>query len=65
LRARSIDEKRTVTSAFARDVIPLIESSALNPTIDSTFELAEIAKSHERLAANATFGKVVLRHGPA
>jgi NADPH:quinone reductase-like Zn-dependent oxidoreductase len=60
LRARAIEEKRAVTSAFARDVVPLIESGALHPTIDSTFDLAEIAKSHERLAANGTFGKVVL-----
>jgi NADPH:quinone reductase len=60
LRARAIEEKRAVTSAFAREVVPLIESGALHPTIDSTFDLADIAESHERLAANATFGKVVL-----
>lgn len=60
LRARAVEEKRAATSAFAREVLPLIESGQLAPTIDSTFELAEIAKSHERLAANATFGKVVI-----
>jgi putative PIG3 family NAD(P)H quinone oxidoreductase len=60
LRARLLEEKRAVTSAFARDVIPLIESGVLNATIDSTFALADIADSHERLAANGTFGKVVI-----
>jgi NADPH:quinone reductase len=60
LRARPIEEKRAVTSAFARDVVPLIESGVLQPTIDSTFELAEIANAHERLASNATFGKITL-----
>jgi len=61
LRSRSVEEKREVTSAFARDIIPLLASGALNPTIDSVFDLADVAKAHERLAGNATFGKVVLR----
>jgi len=61
LRSRSVEEKREVTLAFARDVVPLLASGALNPTIDGVFDLAEIAKAHERLAGNATFGKVVLR----
>ena len=61
LRSRSVEEKREVTSAFARDVVPLLASGALNPTIDSVFDLADVAQAHERLAGNATFGKVVLR----
>jgi putative PIG3 family NAD(P)H quinone oxidoreductase len=61
LRSRPVEEKREVTSAFARDVVPLLASGALNPTIDSVFDLADVAKAHERLASNATFGKVVLR----
>ena len=61
LRARSIEEKAAVTAAFARDVVPLLESGALQPTIDSVFDLADIRAAHERLASNETFGKVVLR----
>ncbi len=61
LRSRSVEEKRVVTSTFARDVVPLLASGTLNPTIDSVFDLADVAKAHERLAGNATFGKVVLR----
>ena len=61
LRARSLDEKRTATAAFARDVVPLLASGALRPTIDSVFDLDDIRAAHERLAGNATFGKVVLR----
>jgi NADPH:quinone reductase-like Zn-dependent oxidoreductase len=60
LRARSIDEKREVTAAFARDVVPLFASGALRPTIDRIYPLAEIRAAHERLASNATFGKVVI-----
>lgn len=61
LRARSIEEKRVVTAAFARDVVPLLESKAVRPTVDTIFELDDIAAAHERLAGNETFGKVVLR----
>lgn len=61
LRSRSLDEKRTVTAAFARDIVPLLASGALRPTIDSVFDLDDVGEAHQRLAGNATFGKVVLR----
>ena len=61
LRARSLDEKRVVTAAFARDVVPLFESGDLRPTIDSVFDLADVRQAHHRLESNATFGKVVLK----
>ena len=61
LRSRTLEEKRAVAQAFARDVVPLFETGALRPTIDQVFELEEIRAAHERLASNATFGKVVLR----
>jgi NADPH:quinone reductase len=63
MRARSLDEKRTVAAAFARDVVPLFESGTLVPTIDTVYELSEIREAHARLASNATFGKVVVRVG--
>lgn len=61
LRSRTLEEKRAVAEAFARDVVPLFETGALRPTIDQVFELEQIRAAHERLASNATFGKVVLR----
>ncbi len=61
LRSRSVDEKRAVTAAFTREVVPLLASAAVLPTIDSVYDLADVASAHERLAGNATFGKVVLR----
>ena len=63
LRSRTLEEKRGVTEAFARDVVPLLDTGLLRPTIDQVFELEEIGAAHERLAGNATFGKVVLRIG--
>lgn len=61
LRARRLEEKREVTAAFARDVVPLFATGRLRPTVDSVFDLDEIRRAHERLASNETFGKVVLR----
>jgi NADPH:quinone reductase-like Zn-dependent oxidoreductase len=52
-----------VTLAFARDVVPLLESGAIRPTVDRVFALRDIRAAHERLASNETFGKVVLDVG--
>ena len=61
LRARSIEEKRIVTEAFARDVVPLIASGELRPVVDSVFQLDQIAQAHDRMASNESCGKIVLR----
>jgi putative PIG3 family NAD(P)H quinone oxidoreductase len=63
LRARAVEEKREATAAFARDVVPLLESGAIRPTVDSVLGLGDIRAAHERLSSNETFGKVVLDHG--
>jgi NADPH:quinone reductase len=65
LRARSLEEKRAVAAAFARDVIPLIDAGTLRATIDNVYALDEIATAHERMASNRTFGKIVLRSDTA
>jgi NADPH2:quinone reductase len=60
LRARPLEEKIAVTQAFARDVVPLLASAAVRPSIDSEFPMAEVQAAHRRLEANETLGKVVL-----
>jgi NADPH2:quinone reductase len=60
LRARSIAEKAEATAKFADDVIPLLESGVIRPNIDRIFKLDEIAKAHQYLESNDSFGKVVL-----
>jgi NADPH2:quinone reductase len=60
LRARSLEEKIQATQAFAAEVAPLFAAGVLRPTIDSTFKMADIARAHERLESNQTFGKVVV-----
>lgn len=60
LRARSLDEKIAITSAFAREVVPLLANETIKPVIDSVFPLEQIQDAHRRLESNETFGKVVL-----
>lgn len=60
LRARSLPEKIAITTAFAREVTPLLASETIQPVIDSVFPLEQIQDAHRRLESNETFGKVVL-----
>jgi NADPH:quinone reductase len=60
LRARTLEEKIAVTQAFAAEVVPLFAKGILQPDIDSTFRMDQIAQAHERLESNQTVGKVVV-----
>lgn len=60
LRSRPLEEKIQVAAAFARDVIPLLADGTVRPVIDQVLPLEEARRAHERVAANAAFGKVVL-----
>jgi len=60
LRARSLEEKISITAIFAREVVPLLAQGTIQPVIDSIFPLDKIQDAHRRLESNETFGKVVL-----
>lgn len=38
-----------------------LESGALKPLIGKTFDLADIASTHEYMESNAPFGKIIVR----
>src|ERR1051325_11163205 len=59
MRSRSLEEKISMTAAFAADVVPLLVQGAVQPVIDSVFPLEQIQDAHRRLESNETFGKVV------
>ena len=60
LRARSLQEKILITTAFTEEVVPLLANETIQPVIDSVFPLEKIQDAHRRLESNETFGKVVL-----
>jgi putative PIG3 family NAD(P)H quinone oxidoreductase len=60
LRSRALQEKIAVMRAFTEDVVPKLESGALQPTIDAVYPLARAAEAYARLESNQTIGKVVL-----
>jgi putative PIG3 family NAD(P)H quinone oxidoreductase len=60
LRARPLERKLALCQRFVAEVLPLFESSALRPVIDSRFAFDDIAAAHERMAADANVGKILV-----
>ena len=60
LRARPLDEKIAITQRFVAEMLPLFDTGALKPVIDSSYPIAEIAKGHEFMASNGNVGKIVI-----
>jgi NADPH2:quinone reductase len=63
MRSRTFDERRAVSAAFERDVIPLIEKGQLNPVIDSVYPFEDIHRATSRMENNENVGKIVLELG--
>lgn len=64
LRARPLEEKAAVTRRFAAEMLPLFESGALRPVIDSRYPLDRIADAHIAMGANANTGKILIDIAP-
>jgi len=60
LRGRPLEEKVAITRRFAAEVLPLFESGAVHPVIDSRYPLDQIAAAHDRMESNANVGKIVI-----
>ena len=66
LRARSISAKAMVMDALKERVWPLLEDGTIRPVIERVYPVEEAGNAHDLIAANQTFGKVVLRiRGPS
>ena len=65
LRARPLEEKIALTQRFAAEVLGLFETGQLRPVVDSVYPFDQVAAAHERMAANANAGKIVLTMGSA
>ena len=60
LRGRSNPEKEQIRDALKARVWPMIASGRIRPVIDQVFPLAEAQAAHERMAASAHIGKILL-----
>ena len=60
LRPQTVEEKSAIRESLERHVLPLLESGAVQPVIDSTFALADAASAHARMESSRHMGKIVL-----
>ncbi|MFP5486798.1 MAG: NAD(P)H-quinone oxidoreductase [Acidimicrobiia bacterium] len=60
LRARPIEQKAALSQRFVAEVVPLFESGALRPVIDTRFSLDEIVAAHRHMEADANIGKILI-----
>ncbi|MHB8419643.1 MAG: NAD(P)H-quinone oxidoreductase [Myxococcales bacterium] len=60
LRARPLEEKIAVTQAFARQGLPLLVQGRIRPIVERVLPVAQVREAHVQMAANETFGKLVL-----
>jgi NADPH:quinone reductase-like Zn-dependent oxidoreductase len=60
LRARPLERKLALCRRFAREVVPLFETGALAPVIDSRYAFDDIAEAHRYMESNANVGKILV-----
>lgn len=63
LRSRPLDEKIGLVRSFSRGLLPLVAAGRIRPVVDRVLPFEEVARAHELLERNETFGKLVLRVG--
>ena len=60
LRPQTVAEKAAIAADLERRVLPLLESGAVRPIIDSVFPLADAADAHALMESSRHMGKIVL-----
>ena len=60
LRSRPLERKLELCQRFTREVLPLFESGALAPVIDSRYAFDDIADAHRYMESNANVGKILI-----
>lgn len=60
LRARPLEEKAALSQRFTQEIVPLFDTGALSPVIDSRYALEDAPDAHRRMESNETIGKVLL-----
>jgi putative PIG3 family NAD(P)H quinone oxidoreductase len=60
LRARPVERKLALSQRFIDEVLPLFDSGALRPVVDSRYAFDDIAGAHRHMEANANVGKILI-----
>jgi putative PIG3 family NAD(P)H quinone oxidoreductase len=60
LRPRSVTDKAAATDAFVAEVVPMLADGRVRPVVDTVFPLDEVEDAYALVAADTTFGKVIL-----
>jgi len=60
LRSRPVERKLALCQRFIAEMIPLFESGALRPVIDSRYPFEQIADAHRHIESNANVGKILV-----
>ncbi len=60
LRSRPLERKIALSQRFIDEVIPLFDSGALKPVIDSRYPFEAIADAHRHMESNANVGKILV-----
>jgi NADPH:quinone reductase-like Zn-dependent oxidoreductase len=63
LRPQTVVEKAAIARDVEANVLPLLESGAVRPIIDSVFALSDAAAAHELMERSRHMGKIVLDTG--
>ncbi len=61
LRSRPIEQKMSLTQKFAKQILPLFTQGRLQPIIDRSFKLEEVAQAHQYMESSSHFGKILLQ----
>ena len=61
LRSRPLEEKASVTQAFALHVLPLLADGRLSAVVDEVMPMEQVREAHRAMEQNRNFGKIVLR----
>lgn len=60
LRSRPVERKLALSQRFIDEMIPLFDTGALRPVVDSRFAFEQIADAHRHMEDNANIGKILV-----
>jgi NADPH:quinone reductase-like Zn-dependent oxidoreductase len=65
LRARPLEEKIEAARILEKNVSPWLSEHRVRSVVDRVFPFAQAREAHDYVAANTSFGKVLLAVDPA